>query len=217
MAFLTPPLWGSKRRTLPRCSLTTKMIPHHLCWRTCDNSLPSCGCPGCLGCPSCLSCPSYTSCLSCSSGLSLPSLSSHPGLSSCPSCLKPHLHALKNRHGMPNFWHRADDLKARHSLFSTCKCIGPKCNVAPVLKFQGCRDYHKEVVSAWVNKARCQKFGVLCWFFSTCKWGKLSQLFRWSWSSQSSWPPGFSSCPSHPGHPSCPGYSGFFQLSRSFR
>ena len=76
-------------------------------------------------------------------------------------------------------------------------------------KFQGCRDYHREVVLAWVNKARCQKFGVLCWFFSTCKWGKLSELFWWSWSSQSSWSPGFSSCPSHPGHPSCPGYPGF--------
>ena len=48
--------------------------------------------------------------------------------------LKPHLHALKNRHGTPNFWHRADDFKARHSQFSTCKRIGPKCNVAPVLK-----------------------------------------------------------------------------------
>ena len=48
--------------------------------------------------------------------------------------LKPHLHALKNWHGTPNFWHLADDFKARHSQFSTCKRIGPKCNVAPVLK-----------------------------------------------------------------------------------
>ena len=29
------------------------------------------------------------------------------------STLEPHLHALKNRHGTPNFWHRADDFKAR--------------------------------------------------------------------------------------------------------
>ena len=34
-------------------------------------------------------------------------------------------------------WHRADDFKARHSHFSTCKRIGPKCNVAPVLKILG--------------------------------------------------------------------------------
>ena len=107
MAFLTPPLWGSKRRTHPRCSLTTLDDPPHRCWRTCYNSLPSCPkCPSC-GCPG------------------------------CPSCLKPHLHALKNRHCTPSFWHCADDLKARHSLFSTCKCIGPKCNVAPVLKISG--------------------------------------------------------------------------------
>ena len=38
---------------------------------------------------------------------------------------------------MPNFWHRADDFTARHSQFSTCKPIGPKCNVAPVLKILG--------------------------------------------------------------------------------
>ena len=36
-----------------------------------------------------------------------------------------------------NFWHRADDFKARHSQFSTCKRIGPTCNVAPVLKILG--------------------------------------------------------------------------------
>ena len=46
--------------------------------------------------------------------------------------LKPHLNALKNRHGTPNSWHRADDFKARHSQFSTCKRVGPKCNLAPV-------------------------------------------------------------------------------------
>ena len=51
--------------------------------------------------------------------------------------LKPHLHALKNRHGTPNFWHRADDFKAQHSQFSTCKRVGPKCNVAPVSKILG--------------------------------------------------------------------------------
>ena len=38
---------------------------------------------------------------------------------------------------MPNFWHRADDFTARHSQFSTRKRIGPKCNVAPVLKILG--------------------------------------------------------------------------------
>ena len=51
--------------------------------------------------------------------------------------LKPHLQALKNRHGTPNFWTRAGDFKARHSQFSTCKRIGSKCNVAPVLKILG--------------------------------------------------------------------------------
>ena len=51
--------------------------------------------------------------------------------------LKPRLHALKNRHGKPNFWHRADDFKARHAQFSTCKRIDPKCNVVPVLKILG--------------------------------------------------------------------------------
>ena len=35
------------------------------------------------------------------------------------------------------FWHRADDFKSRHSQFSTCKRIGPTCNVAPVLKTLG--------------------------------------------------------------------------------
>ena len=44
---------------------------------------------------------------------------------------------LKSRLGMPNFWHRADDFTARHSQFSTCKRIGPKCNVASVLKNLG--------------------------------------------------------------------------------
>ena len=53
------------------------------------------------------------------------------------SGLKPHLHALKNQHGTPNFWHRADDFKVRPSQFSTCKRIGPKSNVAPVLKILG--------------------------------------------------------------------------------
>ena len=46
----------------------------------------------------------------------------------------PFTHTKKNQHGTPNFWHRADNFKARHSQFSTCKRIGPKCNVAPVLK-----------------------------------------------------------------------------------
>ena len=38
---------------------------------------------------------------------------------------------------MPNFWYRAYDFKARHSQFSTCKRIGRRCNVAPVLKTLG--------------------------------------------------------------------------------
>ena len=46
--------------------------------------------------------------------------------------VKPHLHALKNRHGTPNFWHLADDFKARHYQFSTCKS-----NVSPVFKILG--------------------------------------------------------------------------------
>ena len=57
------------------------------------------------------------------------------GVFAAKQILKPHLHALKNQHGTPNVWHRADDFKAWHSQFSTCKRIGPKCNVlAPVLK-----------------------------------------------------------------------------------
>ena len=48
-----------------------------------------------------------------------------------------HLHALKNQHGTPNFWYRADDFNAQHSQFSMCKRIGPKCNVAPELKILG--------------------------------------------------------------------------------
>ena len=51
--------------------------------------------------------------------------------------LKPHLHALKKSARHAKFRHRADDFKARHSQFSTCKRIGPKCNVAPVLKILG--------------------------------------------------------------------------------
>ena len=40
----------------------------------------------------------------------------------------------KNRYGTPNFWDRDDDFKAQHSQFSMFIRIGPKCNVAPVLK-----------------------------------------------------------------------------------
>ena len=67
--------------------------------------------------------------------------------------LKPHLHALKTRHGTPNFWHRADDFKARHSQFSTCKHVGPKCNLAPVPKILGV----PRLLSARINEAPCQK------------------------------------------------------------
>ena len=51
--------------------------------------------------------------------------------------VKLHLHSLKDRHVAPNFWHCADDFKAPHFQFSTCKRIGPKCNVPPVLKILG--------------------------------------------------------------------------------
>ena len=54
--------------------------------------------------------------------------------------LKRHLHARAKKIGTactPNFWHRADDFKARHSQFSTSERIGTKCNVAPVLKILG--------------------------------------------------------------------------------
>ena len=51
--------------------------------------------------------------------------------------LKPHLHALRKRYDTPNFWHRADNFKARHSQFGSCKRIGPKCNVVPVPKILG--------------------------------------------------------------------------------
>ena len=86
--------------------------------------------------------------------------------------LKPHLHALKNRHGTPNFWYRADDFKARHSQFSTCRRVSvPNVMWHQCSKFYGCRGYLRELVSARVNKEQCQKFGVPCRFFSTCKWG----------------------------------------------
>ena len=42
------------------------------------------------------------------------------------AALKPHLHALKNRHGTAHLWHRAVHFWARHSKFSTCKRRGPK-------------------------------------------------------------------------------------------
>ena len=83
--------------------------------------------------------------------------------------------AKKIRHGTPNFCNRADDFKARHSQFSTCKRIGPTCNVAPVLRILGCREYLpevvSEVVSARVNDARCQNLACRNEFFSACKWG----------------------------------------------
>ena len=44
-------------------------------------------------------------------------------------------HAKFRQHGAVR--HRADDFKARHSQFSMCKRIGPKCNVALVLKILG--------------------------------------------------------------------------------
>ena len=50
--------------------------------------------------------------------------------------LKPHLHALKKSARHAKFlapWWRF----AQHSQFSMCKRIGPKCNVAPVLKILG--------------------------------------------------------------------------------
>ena len=77
--------------------------------------------------------------------------------------LEPHLLTLKNRHGMPNFWHHADDFKAWHSQFSTCKRIGPKCNVAPLLKFLG---VPRLPPGGSLGKAKR----------STCKWG-LSCMF----------------------------------------
>ena len=49
----------------------------------------------------------------------------------------PFTRAKKIGTARPNFWHRADDFKARQSQFSTCKCVGPKCNMAPVLKILG--------------------------------------------------------------------------------
>ena len=66
---------------------------------------------------------------------------------------------------MPKFQHLADDFKAQHSQFSTYKRIGPKYNVALVRKILGVPDYLPELVSARVNEARCQKFGVPCRFF----------------------------------------------------
>lgn len=62
--------------------------------------------------------------------------------------------------------------KAPHSQFSTCKRIDPKPNVAPGLKIFGVPRLHlAEVVSARVNEALCQNFGVLRRFLSACKWG----------------------------------------------
>ena len=51
--------------------------------------------------------------------------------------LKPHLHALKKSARHAKFLYRADDFKAQHSQFSTCKRIGPECSLAPVLKILG--------------------------------------------------------------------------------
>ena len=49
----------------------------------------------------------------------------------------PFTRAKKIGTARPSFWHRADDFKARQSQFSTCKRVGPKCNMAPVLKILG--------------------------------------------------------------------------------
>ena len=90
-------------------------------------------------------------------------MSPPPGISNEWS-LTPHLHALKNWHGTPNVWHRADDFKARHSQFSTCKRIGPKCNVAPLLKFLGVQRLLPggSLGTGKRLEVRCQKFGVPC-------------------------------------------------------
>ena len=61
--------------------------------------------------------------------------------------LKPHLHALKK--------------SARHSQFSTCKGIGPKCNVAPVLKILGV----PRLPPGGAKNLACRAD-----FFSACKW-----------------------------------------------
>ena len=88
------------------------------------------------------------------------------------SRFKPHVHALKNRHGTPTFWYRADDFKARHSQFSTCRRVSvPNVMWHQCSKFWERRDYLPKVVSARVNEAPCQKCGVPCRFFSTYKWG----------------------------------------------
>ena len=79
--------------------------------------------------------------------------------------LKPHLHALKNRQGAPNFWHCADDFKARHSQFSTCKRIGPTCNVAPVLKILGVPRLPPRGSLGTGKRGTVTKFGVPCRFF----------------------------------------------------
>ena len=67
------------------------------------------------------------------------------------------------RHGTPNF---------RHVIVSVPNVMWHQCS-----KFQGCRDYFREVVSARVNKARCQTLACRADFFSTCKWSYRVQIF----------------------------------------
>ena len=55
------------------------------------------------------------------------------------------------RHSTPNF--RRVNVSVPHEMWHQCS------------KFYGCRDYLVKVVSAQVNEARCQKFGVPCRFF----------------------------------------------------
>ena len=85
--------------------------------------------------------------------------------------LKPHLHALKNWYGTPHFWHHANDFKARHSQFLTCKCIGPKCNLAPELKILGVPRLPHRGSLGTGKRGTVPKIWRAVLIFSTCKWG----------------------------------------------
>ena len=70
---------------------------------------------------------------------------------------------------MPNFWHRADDFTARHSQFSTCKPIGPKFNVAPVLKILGVLRLPPGGSLGMGKRGTVPKIWWAVLIFSTCK------------------------------------------------
>ena len=82
----------------------------------------------------------------------------------------PFTRAKKNRHGTPNFWHRASFTLAETTpdgSLGTPKILstGATLHLGPIrlhVENWECR--------ALKSSAQCQKFGVPCDFFSACKW-----------------------------------------------